>query len=232
MNAEITAQSELIIARNAASVAEWHALPAGYRETRWYAAYTSANHEKRVAEQMGLRGVEHFLPLYTSVRQWNNGRVTLQRPLFPGYVFVRMTLRERLRVQQIPGLARLVGFDGTPAALPDEEIETLRISLASGVRAEPHPYLSVGRRVRITAGPLAGREGILKRWRSSLRVVLSTELIQRSISVEIDASAVQPVHGPSEKSLPYRPKVSCNKIRRQSQGLGSPNEACHEFLFP
>jgi transcription antitermination factor NusG len=152
MNTEIIVESELIIARNAAKAAEWSALPAKYRETRWYAAYTSANHEKRVAEQMGVRGVEHFLPLYTSVRRWKNGRVTLQRPLFPGYVFVRMALRERLRVQQIPGIARLVGFDGTLAALPDEEIETLRMSLASGVRAEPHPYLAAGRRVRVTSG--------------------------------------------------------------------------------
>jgi transcription antitermination factor NusG len=106
-----------------------------------------------------------------------------------------MALREKLRVQQIPGVARLVGFDRTPAALPDEEIESLRTSLASGMRAEPHPYQIVGRRVRITTGPLAGREGILKRWKGDMRVVLSTELIQRSILVDIDASAVTPING-------------------------------------
>lgn len=230
-NTGMIVTSATSIASNAANAVDWPALPAEYYEARWYAAYTSANHEKRVAEQMGVRGVEHFLPLYTSVRRWKNGRVTLQRPLFPGYVFVRMALRERLRVQQIPGVARLVGFDGAPAALPDEEIETLRMSFVSGIRAEPHPYLSVGRRVRITAGPLAGREGILKRWKGNLRVVLSTELIQRSISVDIDASAVVPVHVPSGSSLPYGPYVSCNKIQRQSQSLASRREACHEFSF-
>jgi hypothetical protein len=104
-------------------------LPASYCELRWYAAYTSANHEKRVAEQLGVRGVSHFLPLYASLRQWKDRRVTLQLPLFPGYVFVRMALRDRLQVQQVPGVAKLVGFNGLPTAMPDDEIELLRASL-------------------------------------------------------------------------------------------------------
>ena len=98
-------------------------------EARWYAAYTCANHEKRVSEQLGVREVEHFLPLYSSVRRWKDRRVMLDLPLFPGYVFVRMAMRNRLQVQTVPGVARLVGFDGTPAALPDEEIDALRTSL-------------------------------------------------------------------------------------------------------
>jgi transcription antitermination factor NusG len=191
MNTEMLKESELIFARNPTNAADLAALPAEYRETRWYAAYTSANHEKRVAEQMGVRGVEHFLPLYASVRQWKNGRVTLQQPLFPGYVFVRMALREKLRVQQIPGVARLVGFDGTPAALPEEEIEALRRSLSTGVRAEPHPYLAMGRRVRIKSGSLAGREGILLRRKGQLRVVISIELIQRSVAVDAEAADLE-----------------------------------------
>jgi transcription antitermination factor NusG len=88
---------------------------------------------------------------------------------------------------------RLVGFNGRPVPLAEAEVESLRHALIEGVCAEPHPYLCAGRRVRITAGPLTGREGILTRWKGNLRVVLSTELIQRSISVEIDASSVVPV---------------------------------------
>jgi len=162
-------------------------LSAALCKPRWYAAYTSANHEKRVAEQLSLRSVEHFLPAYASVRRWKDRRVTLQMPLFPGYVFVRMALRDRLQVQQVPGVAHLVGFDGTPAALPDEEIEALRASLESGVRAEPHPYLTVGRRVRLKSGPLAGMQGILLRRKGNFRVVISIELIQRSLIVQVDA---------------------------------------------
>jgi transcription termination/antitermination protein NusG len=191
MNTDMTLTNPMTISGNATNAAEWPAIPAEYREARWYAAYTSANHEKRVAEQMVVREVEHFLPLYASVRRWKNGRVTLQRPLFPGYVFVRMALREKLQVQQIPGLARLVGFDGTPAALPEEEIEVLRTSLASGVRAEPHPFLAMGRRVRIKSGSLTGMEGILLRRKGKLRVVISIELIQQSVAVDVEAADLE-----------------------------------------
>src|SRR5439155_16724570 len=96
-----------------------------YMEPRWYAAYSWANHEKRVAEQLGQRSVEHFLPLYECVRQWKDRRTRLQLPLFPGYVFVRLALRDRLRVLQIPSVVRLVGFSGLPSALPDEQMEAL-----------------------------------------------------------------------------------------------------------
>ena len=160
---------------------------------QWYAAYTCANHEKRVADQLGMRDVEHFLPLYSSVRRWKDRRVMLDLPLFPGYVFVRMAMRDRLQVQTVPGVARLVGFDGTPAALPDEEIGALRASLGDGVRAEPHPYLTAGRRVRMRSGPLAGMEGVLLRRKGSFRLVISIELIQRSVAVDADAADVEAV---------------------------------------
>jgi len=161
-------------------------------EPRWYAAYTCANHEKRVAEQFGVRAVDHFLPLYSSVRRWKDRRVMLELPLFPGYVFVRVALRDRLQVQTVPGVAWLVGFDGTPAALPDEEIETLRTRLGGTMRAEPHPYLAAGRRVRVRSGPLAGMEGVLLRRKGSFRLVISIELIQRSVAVDADAADVEP----------------------------------------
>jgi transcription antitermination factor NusG len=160
--------------------------PADSLQSHWYAAYTSANHEKRVADQLRVRSVENFLPLYESMRQWKDRRVKLELPLFPGYVFVRLLLGDRLRVLQIPGLARLVGFNGRPAALPDEEIEGLKKGLASGMRVEPHPFLTVGRRVRVVKGPLAGLQGILVRRRKQARFVVSVELIMRSVAAEID----------------------------------------------
>lgn len=173
--------------------AERLVLPAEYCEARWYAAYTSANHEKRVSEQLGLREVESFLPLYQSVRRWKDRIVKLEMALFPGYVFVRIALRDRLQVLEIPGLARLVGFRGTPAALPTEEIEALRNSLKNGLRAQPHPYLSAGRRVRVHSGPLAGMTGILMRRKIGSRFVVSVDLIQRSIGVEVDEADLEAV---------------------------------------
>lgn len=161
-------------------------------QARWYAVYTCANRERHVAEQLCARKVDNFLPTYSSVRRWKDRRVTLESPLFPGYVFVRMALRDRLRVVQIPGVAWLVGFNGRPAALPDEEMAALISGSESGLRAEPHPFLTVGRRVRIKRGPLAGLEGILRRWKGNWRVVLSLKLIQRSVSVDVDVLDIQP----------------------------------------
>jgi len=160
----------------------------------WYAASTRARHEKSVAEQLTERSVEYFLPLYESVRVWKDRRVRLQLPLFPGYVFVHLSLRDRLRVLQIPSVAKLVSFNGTPAALPEAEIEKLKAALERGVRAVPHPYLKVGRRVRITEGQLEGLEGVLIRRKNEKRLVISLDLIQRSIRLDVDALSVEPVH--------------------------------------
>jgi transcription antitermination factor NusG len=167
-------------------------LPAAYLEPRWFAAYTCANHEKRVTAELQNRDVEHFLPLYSSVRRWKDRRVNLELPLFPGYVFVHLALRDRLRVLQIPSVVHLVGFNGEPAALPDEEMESLRSGLSQCLRAEPHPFLTVGRRVRISGGPFAGLEGRLKRKKNGLRVVVSLSLIQRSVAVDVDVADVVP----------------------------------------
>src|SRR5882724_10943079 len=114
---------------NVASRAGHSEMPQGFHELFWYAAYTSANHEKRVAEQLGVRLVEHFLPVYESVRRWKDRRMKLELPLFPGYIFVRLALCDRLQVLQVPGVAKLVGFNGTPTALPQEEIDALKKGL-------------------------------------------------------------------------------------------------------
>jgi transcription antitermination factor NusG len=159
----------------------------------WYAAYTSANHEKKVAAEISRRGVESFLPLYRAVRRWSDRRVELEMPLFPGYVFVHLALRERLRVLQVPGVAKLVGFGGLPVALPDEQVEALRAGLDKQMLAKPHSYLVVGRKVRVVHGPLTGAEGVLVRSKGIYRVVLSLELIMRSVAVEVAATDVEPL---------------------------------------
>src|SRR6266513_4754610 len=164
-------------------------------QARWYAIYTCANHEKQVAAELNVRTIEHFLPLYSSMRRWKDRRVTLDLPLFPGYVFVRLALRERLRVVQIQSVVRLVGFGGLPTALPDTEMEIMRSGLSQRRSAEPHPFLTVGRRVRITGGPFAGLEGVLKRRKSGVRVVVSLDLIQRSVAVDVDAADVRSAVG-------------------------------------
>jgi transcription antitermination factor NusG len=164
--------------------------PLAMQQPQWYAVYTRANHEKRVATELQARAVEHFLPLYHSVRRWKDRRVGLDLPLFPGYVFVRFALRDRPRVVQVPSVVRLVGFGGLPVALPETEMEIVRAGLSRSHRAEPHPFLTVGRRVKIVDGPFAGLQGILKQKKSGLRVVVSLELIQRSVAVDVDAADI------------------------------------------
>jgi len=159
-----------------------------YFQPRWYAAYTRANHERRVADQLVERGVENFLPQYESVRKWKDRKVRLQLPLFPGYVFVHLALQNRLRVLQVPGVAWLVGFGGKPVSLPEEEFARIRELPNKGFRAQPHPYLTVGHKVRLKSGPLAGRQGILLRRKGNFRVVISIELIQRAVAVDVDVT--------------------------------------------
>ena len=169
------------------------ALPSTGIPSSWYALYTAPRHEKSLAQQIERRGVSCFVPLYRSVRRWKDRRKELDLVLFPGYVFVQISLQHRLRILQIPGAVRLVSFNGQPAPLPEEEIESLRQRL-SGVRGvEPHPYLRVGRRVRVRSGPLAGMEGIIRRKKDRCRIVFSIDLIMRSVAVEIDEADVEPI---------------------------------------
>lgn len=167
-------------------------LDAAYVQPRWYAVYTRARHEKRVDEQLRRRSVEVLLPLYETVRRWKNGRHRVQFPLFPGYAFVHIALKDRLEVMKVPGVVRLVGFDGNPVALPDEEMEGLRRCLAEGIEALPHPYLTVGRRVRMVSGPLRGMRGILVRRKSGFRMVVSLDLIMRSMIADVDIADIRP----------------------------------------
>ena len=136
--------------------------------------------------------MESFLPLYESMRYWKDRRVRLQLPLFPGYVFVRLALRDRLQVLTIPGVANLVCFDGHPTPIPAEEIETIRVCLAGRRLMQPHCYMQHGERVRLLSGPLAGLSGIVMRQRNSARFVISLELLKRSVAVEIDAADLDP----------------------------------------
>jgi transcription antitermination factor NusG len=154
----------------------------------WYAVCTRSRHEKRVAGQLDDRSIAFFLPMYQTVRRWADRTKQVTLPFFPGYLFVRIPLNERLRVLRLPGVVRFVGFDSSPVPVPDIEIETLQNAMKSQMSIDPHPYLKVGCRVRIKSGPLQGAEGILKRKKGVMRLVLSLDLIMRSVSVEVNAA--------------------------------------------
>jgi transcription antitermination factor NusG len=161
---------------------------------KWFALYALSRHEKRVAQHLTQREIEFFLPLYRSERKWRDGsRVTLELPLFPGYLFVRIRRTERGRVLSVPGALEVVGGTGGElATLPDATIDSLRDGLQlRGV--EPHPLLTVGQRVRIRTGAFVGLEGVVVRNKKGLRVVLTLDHIMQSFSVEVAMEDLEPI---------------------------------------
>jgi transcription antitermination factor NusG len=146
-----------------------------------------------VADQLLGKNVNFFLPLYMAQHRWKDRLAKVELPLFPGYMFVQIPLEERLRVLEVPGVVKLVSAAGVPVPLDDAEVETLRQGLKEKRKAEPYQYLKVFTPVRIKAGSLAGLEGILLRKKDTFRVVISVDLIMRSIAVEISAVDLEPL---------------------------------------
>ena len=157
----------------------------------WYAVRTRARHEKRVRERLEQRAVEAFLPLYETLRPWKDRNANIQMPLFPGYLFVRFNLADRLQVLQVAGVVKLVEFGGRAAELPSAEIEALRSGLFAGIQVEPHPFLTVGQRVRVSSGPLQGLIGIVVKRKKKERFVVSVASIGRSFAVEVAGLELQ-----------------------------------------
>jgi transcription antitermination factor NusG len=170
----------------------------GEASGQWFAAYTTPRHEKHAATMLTERGIETFLPLYRTARQWKKScPVVLELPLFPTYVFVRIARNARGTVLGTPGVLSIVGSTKEPWPLPEFEIEALRQGIRTR-KVEPHPYLKVGEKVRIKSGVMAGVEGILIRKKNEFRVVLSLDAIMQSVALEVDADDLEPAHDLAE----------------------------------
>jgi transcription antitermination factor NusG len=165
----------------------------GEEKHAWFALTVRHQHERSVEGALAANGVDTFLPLYRSRRRWSDRSKELDAPLFPGYVFGRFVPGDRVRVLRTPGVSAIVGFGGLPAPVSAREIEGIRAALASKLPIGPWPYPKRGDRVRIEGGPLRGVEGTLLREGDGLRLVLSVELLQRSLAVEVEAEMISPV---------------------------------------
>ena len=154
-------------------------------EARWYAIYIRSRHEKQVHRAFLQRGVDSYLPLVDTIRQWADRKKKVSLPLFNSYVFVRINLRESLKVLTVDGVVRIVGSGSKPIPIPDEQIHAIRLILNEDYKTEDIPFFKQGESVEISAGPLRGLSGFLLRNSSKLRFVISVEMIGRSVAVEI-----------------------------------------------
>ena len=176
-------------------------------QAQWYAGQTCSRHEKSVTKQMDRLGIENFLPCYEKISRWKDRRVRLRLPLFPGYVFVRIALKDQLKVLQVPGIVRLVSFSGHPTAIPEQEILGLKRGLSSGVSVKPYPYLKAGQLVVVRSGPLAGLSGQLVRRKLKDRIVISLDSIMQSFIAEVSLDDIEIIQE-SRTSLAARRELS------------------------
>jgi transcription antitermination factor NusG len=164
-------------------------------ELRWYAVHTRARHEKAVALRLRELGLNSFLPLVKETHRWSDRKKTVELPLFSCYVFVQMSPdgKQRLPVCTTDGVLQIVGSRGQGMAIPTEQIEAVRLLLAEQLPWSEHPFLKVGQRVRICGGAMDGVEGILTARNGDRTLVVSVDVIQRSIAVRIEGYRVEPV---------------------------------------
>jgi transcription antitermination factor NusG len=159
----------------------------------WFAVQTWPRYEKKVAVELNRKQIEVFLPVVKSPRQWSGRRRIVDFPLFPGYVFVRIfkALEERVAVLRTNGVVNLVGDRGTGSAIPETEINSVRTLLYRSIPFRSHPYLSVGQRVRIRGGALDGIEGTLQEEKNDLSLIVSVDIIQRSLSIRLEGYEIE-----------------------------------------
>jgi len=168
----------------------------------WYAVTARSRQEKVAAAMLDAQGITNFLPVAAEVRQWSDRKQIVNIPLFPGYLFVHINplTDSLLPILKVPGVVGIVRNQTGPLPVPDQEINDIRRVLAQGIQCSPHPFLKMGDRVQITRGALAGLVGTLVRVNTESRLVISIEMIQRSIAVTVALKDVEPIAGDPEKA--------------------------------
>ncbi len=172
----------------------------------WFALRVRARYEARVASFLDGRGYELFVPVHKCRKRWSDRIKNVETPLFPGYLFCKFDPYDRLPILQTPGVIQIAGYNRAPVPVEESEIQAIQALMVSGLPNQPWPFLGVGDRVRIEAGPLRGHEGLLLEFRGSHRLVLSITLLHRAVAVEIDSAFVESLR-PSSMERIERPEV-------------------------
>jgi transcription antitermination factor NusG len=160
----------------------------------WFALTVKPQHERAVREQLEAYSLEAYVPLYRSRRRWSDRLKTIQVPLFRQYVFSRFPVERRLTVIALPSVSSIVSFGGVPCPINQREIDTLKLLTSQDYPLMPWPFIRTGQRVRVRQGPLFGLEGILVREKAAYRVVVSVQMLERSVAVELERDVLEPVH--------------------------------------
>ena len=178
------------------------------RNRPWYALQVRPRFEKLAAKHLRAKGYEEYLPLCRSTRRWSDRMKTVEMPLFSGYIFCKFDIQKRLPILIVPGVLSIVGIGKAPATIPESQISSLQQVIASGMPCGPWPFVRAGQRISVERGPLAGLKGTVLEVKSSLRLILSLPLLQRSVAVEIDRHCVDldqsvttPVTGDQRQAL-------------------------------
>ena len=159
----------------------------------WFALRIRSNYERITATHLRERGYQEFAPSYKVEKRWSDRTKQIDQFLFPGYLFCRFDPNDRLPILSAPGVVDVVGFGKMPQYIPEAEIERVRRMVESGLLITPYPYLQVGQAVLIENGPLAGMEGILVELKGNARLVVSVNLLRRSVSAEVDRHSIRPI---------------------------------------
>ena len=163
---------------------------------KWYAIHTRSHFEQKVYDGLRGKSIETFLPRIQVMSRRKDRRKKLLVPLLPGYVFVRTDLNadEHLKILKTPGLVRIIGFKGKPVPANEEEVSSLMVLDGTDHTVQNRSYMSKGNRVRIMEGPLKGLVGFYIRHSGRKnKVIVSVELLQRSLEVEIEDWALEKV---------------------------------------
>lgn len=160
----------------------------------WYALSVRHQHEVAARTALECQGFEALAPTYRARRRWSDRVKEIDLPLFAGYVFCRFEFTERMKVMDVPGVAKVVEFGGAAAEISEAEIAAIRAVMNSRLAVRPWPYLKLGDQVRVERGPLRGVEGtLLREEKDRLQLVIGIEMLQRSLAVEVEADMVTPV---------------------------------------
>jgi transcription antitermination factor NusG len=187
------------------------------RDLLWYALQVRSRFEKVISRNLQGKGYEEFLPVYQRQSRWSDRTKEIELPLFPGYVFCRFNALYRLPILMIPGVVSVVGIGKSPIAVTNDEIENIRMVLQSGSAYEPWPYLTVGQTVRVEFGALAGLKGTVVLVKNTYRLVISVNLLHRSVAVEIDRDCLKPESNPLPRSAMSLPALAAARAEGGSK---------------